>query len=81
MTCVGASLRALPSTLPFTTNESAAIVWTATLLSTPSRSHTIDRRVSLAQARRALGDADESGAPDRPTPMLLWRQIAVGPSE
>ena len=79
MTCVGASLRAFPSTLPFTTNDRAASVWTATLLSTPSRSQTMERRMSLTQALSAFG-VGAAGAFARPTPMLLCLQTALGPS-
>ena len=81
MTWVGASLRALPSTLPLTTNDSPAMACTATLLSTPSRSQTTARRASLIQAGRAFGPAQRIGAGrPRPTPIPLWRQAAVGPS-
>ena len=56
------------------------MAWTATLLSTPSRSQMIDRRASLIQAFTALGPGGEAMGLARPAPMALCRQAAVGPS-
>ena len=78
ITWVGASPRAFPSILPFRTRASPALAWTATLLSTPSRSQKTDRLSSLSHARRPLAPGARTAA--RPAPMPLWRHAWVGPS-
>src|SRR5262249_53446776 len=78
MTCVGASVRVLPSIFPFRTKaRPAEVVVIATLDSTPSFCQNVRRRWSRTHSLTWLGDAFERLT--RPAPMGLCRQAAVGP--